>query len=476
MLTLAFNIQPVKAEPRTWTVDDDGPADFHTIQEAINAVSAEDTIYVKAGTYYENVVVNKTVSLIGESKDNTIIDGDGIDVVRIEADNVSVSNFTIQNGGNGILFSNGKNITISHSIIKNNVDGILLNQVYDVVIQDNIVISNGRIVGSIMLGGSGVWAWNSFNIKIDGNNVTYNYMRGIGTKLSGAVSITQNIILNNSVGSALFPYATASGISITSAWSGTRHVITDNIISNHTGCGIILDQCYNGGIEISKNTITNIEGSGIYLKWSKDNVLYGNNFINNKLHASIYSANYPNTWDDGYPSGGNYWSDYTGVDANGDGIGDIPYVIDADNQDRYPLLGPFNTFDAGIWNGTTYNVGIVSNSTVSNFQLDASQKSISFNTTGAEGVTGFCRVTIPNLIVQDLWQGNYTVLLNGEPWPFRNWTDATNTYIYVNYTHSEHQIIIIPEFPSATILPLFMSLMLVAVVLAKRRTPRKPKT
>ena len=45
-----------------------------------------------------------------------------------------------------------------------------------------------------------------------------------------------------------------------------------------------------------------------------------------------------NVWDDGYPSGGNYWSDYTGTDADGDGIGDTTYIIDTTNEDRYPLM------------------------------------------------------------------------------------------------------------------------------------------
>jgi hypothetical protein len=187
----------------------------------------------------------------------------------------------------------------------------------------------------------------------------------------------------------------------------------------------------------------------------------------------VYSYNSVNFWDSGYPSGGNYWSNYTGVDADNDGIGDEPYTIDANNTDRYPLVGSINVFDAGIWDGTAYNIDAISNSTVSNFQVDAVQKTISFNVTGVEETEGFCRVTIPHIIVQDLWQDNYTVLLNGEPWPFRNWTDPTYTYIYINYTHSQHEIVIVPEFPSAILLPLFMILSMLAVVFAKRKIPRR---
>jgi membrane protein implicated in regulation of membrane protease activity len=95
--------------------------------------------------------------------------------------------------------------------------------------------------------------------------------------------------------------------------------------------------------------------------------------------------------------------------------------------------------------------------------------------TGIEGNAGFCRVTIPNIIIQDLWQGNYTVLLDGEPWPFRNWTDPTSTYIYVNYTHSEHELVIVPEFPAGVILALFIVLTLAAVMFARKRKMRHVK-
>jgi hypothetical protein len=77
----------VYPESKTWTVDDDGPADFHTIQEAISAAKLGDTIYVHNGTYSEHVVVNKNdLTLFGENKDATIIDGGEIGtVVQITA-------------------------------------------------------------------------------------------------------------------------------------------------------------------------------------------------------------------------------------------------------------------------------------------------------------------------------------------------------------------------------------------------------
>ena len=69
------------------------------------------------------------------------------------------------------------------------------------------------------------------------------------------------------------------------------------------------------------------------------NVAYHNNFVNNTAQVSTLDS--VNVWDDGYPSGGNYWSDYTGVDVDGDGIGNTPYVVDAGNQDNSPLMTPY---------------------------------------------------------------------------------------------------------------------------------------
>jgi parallel beta-helix repeat protein len=101
---------------------------------------------------------------------------------------------------------------------------------------------------------------------------------------------------------------------------------------------------------ISGNNIMNNE-YGIELDYS-NNIVFHNNFVNNTYQASCSSPAPINIWDDGYPSGGNYWSDYKGVDEKSgphqdqpgsDGIGDTPYVICEGNMDRYPLMKPWTS-------------------------------------------------------------------------------------------------------------------------------------
>jgi parallel beta-helix repeat protein len=284
-------------------------------------------------------------------------------------------------------------------------------------------------------------------------------------------STIENVNASNTRGGGSYN----SGIQL---YSSSDNVLINNVLLNNE-YGIYLTGGTNN--KVTGNFVSSND-CGIYLALTCNNSIYHNNFVNNTFQVRVEWS--INTWDDGYPSGGNYWSNYTGVDLHSgfnqdetgsDGIGDGAHEIDADNRDRYPLMAPYSTFDAGVWNGIACNVDVVSNSTVSTFQLNLAEKTVSFNVTGVEGLAGFCKVTVPNIIVQDLWQKNYTVLLNGEPWPFRNWTDATNTYIYINYTHSEHEITIIPEFPSTIILPLFTLTTLIATILLKKKRKTKPQ-
>jgi parallel beta-helix repeat protein len=203
-----------------------GITHFNNIQAGLNAATVNSTIYVFIGTYYENIHINKSLNLIGENKEGTIIDGDNIgDVITISASYVNVSGFTIKNSGE--------------------------------------------------FGTNGLIILNTSNNYIVGNNFFYNYY----------------------------------------------------------------------GINLQQDCI--------------DNKIYHNNFIYNFFNAFDFSASENNEWDNGYPSGGNFWEDYTGTDQNQDGIGDESYhVFGSDNcKDKYPLMYNWPTSLKTVFVDTDNTVG-----------------------------------------------------------------------------------------------------------------------
>jgi parallel beta-helix repeat protein len=413
-------------------------------------------------------------------------------IAAINSTRIMVKNVTLTNNGQGVFFFYTTNSTIENATIINNEHGIVLSYSWNITIMQNKVTNSG---------GEGIELIVSHYNTIENNDILDNGLKGIAMFWGSTHNnITYNVIANN-----------AGGVSIE---GGSNNNVVENIITNSSGVFImgssnniikntIINNNVGNGIFMWPGSDTNIRGNiimnseyGIYLGGGSqnnkiyensiinnkfgiymahiNNTVYHNNFVNNEKQAYNHYLGFKNVWDDGYPSGGNYWGDYTGVDINNDGLGDTPYVIDENNTDRHPLMAPFRTFNIGAWNGTSYNVGMVTNSTVSSFQVDTDKKRISFNVSGVEGTIGFCRVAIPNIIVQDLWQGNYTVLLDGSPWSFINWTDNVNTYILINYTHSEHEVVIIPEFPSTLTLAIFMLTTSIATTLWKTKRKRQP--
>jgi parallel beta-helix repeat protein len=131
-------------------------------------------------------------------------------------------------------------------------------------------------------------------------------------------------------------------------WSTTNSIVTlCNITKNYGG---ILLQDSSSSNSIAGNNIENNDYAGIELVVSSGNSLFHNNIINN-INETVTIASWGNIWDDGYPSGGNYWSDYNGTDlysgqyqneTGSDGIGDTPYTIDTTNIDWYPLMQPYS--------------------------------------------------------------------------------------------------------------------------------------
>lgn len=182
-------------------------------------------------------------------------------------------------------------------------------------------------------------------------------------------------------------------------------------------------------------------------------------------------------WNSSYPAGGNYWNKYNGTDADGDGIGDTPYVIDENNIDYHPIMAPINSFDAGTWEWTKYDVDVVSKSTVFDFVFNPEQNKISFSVMTGNETTGFCRVTIPKSLL-DVKDNNWLVYFAGNA--YENLTineDTNNNYIYFNYDYKTESVEIfgttaIPEVQTWTIIPILTTVTLLTASFYKKLYPK----
>jgi parallel beta-helix repeat protein len=209
--------------------------------------------------------------------------------------------------------------------------------------------ASGSTIAGIMITNwnQGILIHDASNCKIYDNIMSLMVSNGIGVEGANAVNnlIYSNIFQENPVAIDLIA-------------SSTTNTIYKNIITSNT-VGLSLQS--NGNI-IYTNTISD-NNLGIDVTNSANNVIYHNNFANKIENAIVGAAN--NVWDNGYPSGGNYWSNYMGVDEKkgayqnvpgSDGIGDTNYTIAGNNIDKYPLMQPFNPHDIGIANLITKTV------------------------------------------------------------------------------------------------------------------------
>ena len=371
-----------------------------SIQEAINNASAGYTIFVEKGVYTENVVVNKSIALIGEDVDLTVIDGKGTgNVIRVNVSYVTIHGFTIRNSGTG---QDDSGIYVDHSIGSN--------------------ISGNKILSTTS---NGISLYYSSDNLISSNVISSSYYSGVALSASSNNVIEYNILFSN-----------RDGVSF--LLSG-GNIVSDNIVySNYNGFYLTSSSSKN---VISGNNISASLNVGIYcVSDSANNTFYHNNMINNINDSKNVESNTINVWD--YDGEGNYWHDYEGQDLDGDGIGDTPYTIGSISQDNYPLMGPFSDFKI-VWEKETYSVTTISNSTISdfNFQIgkETGNKIISFNTSRINGVTGFCRIKIPTALMD---YPNIILVDNEEVVPTK--LDALNeTYACLYFTYSHDCVVTI---------------------------------
>jgi len=360
MLYAAFKVMPVGAAGTIY-IRADGSID----PPDAPVFTVDNVTYTLTGN------ITSDTDGIGVGRSNIVIDGDGFaihgsgsgtGICLSGRENVTVRNTHINGYSVGILLNSSSNYSsISGNIITNNYYyGVWLNvSCYNNVISENNISDGGENFGIGILLGS-----HCFYNSISGNNIVNNDFAGIFL-FTGSYnnSVSGNNIAGHEYGVSLFSfcyYNTISGNNITDNeygfdvvnYSHENYVFDNNVTNNEYGITLSSDSNFVYG--------NNIRNNGIGLDLSAyGNHFFHNNFIDNTLQ--VYKSSWgwpPETCDDGYPSGGNYWSDYEDVDwfsgpnqneFGSDGIWDhpyliqkgiIPYILYPDTKDRYPLVDP----------------------------------------------------------------------------------------------------------------------------------------
>jgi parallel beta-helix repeat protein len=375
---------------------------------------------------------------------NNVTNNDyGIDLDSSSGNDISADNVT-SNIGCGIgLYSSSDNSLFDNNVT-NNGDGIEFSSS-----ADNNTLSGNNVNANSM---NGIYLASSSNNAFFGNNVTTNTMWGVYLSYSSSNTLSSNNVAHNYYGIVL-GYSNRNvfyGNNLTAnSWSGiylafsfSNTLCCNNVANNHDGIWLSYSSSDN---LLFGNIITTNGVQGIVLN-SSGNSIFHNNFVGNS--GQVQSINSNNTWDDGYPSGGNYWSENAGVDVkNGpnqnlpgsDGMGDTPYIIDANNTDRYPLMNPWTPpeYDIAISNALPLKtvVGLGYNMNISVTAINQGGHGEEFNVTVYANATIIAseNVTLSvgnSATVAFTWNttgfayGNYT--LSTYAWPVPSETDTTN--------------------------------------------------
>jgi parallel beta-helix repeat protein len=428
-------------------------------------------------------------------------------IVIDKANGCNISDNILENNDHGILLNYTQNSYIANNDLTNNWAGVELFNSSSSTIRNNnatnnefgiwVYLSNNNALSDNTATNNvyGLWLFNSKNNTLLNNHMslnTYNF----GVWGSDITHYTHGINTSNLVDNKpIYYWVNHHEAEVPSdagyvALVNSTQITVSNLTLEKNGQGILLAYTENSsiinnslvnnraGIELfssQNNTITNNNATenmygitqsesssnfllnnkvtsnqyGIKLTDSNDNVIHSNAFINNTLQIIISQST--NIWDNGYPSGGNYWSDYTGVDLKSgpnqdqpgsDGIDDAPRIIDVNNTDRYPPMNPITIHDVAV-NLTTprtilgqgYNLLINVQATNKGNRIESANITVLVNTTVI--TTQIINLTIGTTALAQAWnatgftRGNYTMSVDIEPVPGETDT-ADNSFTYNN--------------------------------------------
>jgi len=262
------------------------PVKFSPIQDTINTAQEGATIRVPRNIYFGVLKINKTLTLIG---DNAIIDANGQQAgILILAPNVILSGFTVQNV---IRFPDAFGVPPEISELDLEMDG------------------------------SGIYVYQTRGTQIENCSVTNCFM-GVGIFQTVTVSL-KTLNIYNTTWQVMLSYSTDVQI--------FGSTIKDNFVREGGAAGIWIGQ--HSLMTLRNCTIENNMWGLIFQPETTYNKVQYNNFLNNTYNVYVHPVA---LWVGEFPN--NYWSDYQGIDADGDGLGDTPYRINAYNADPHPMM------------------------------------------------------------------------------------------------------------------------------------------
>lgn len=354
---------------------DDG--DFFTINDALAAASDGDTIHVDGGFYAGGIEITKSVHLIGT--DNPVIDGmQSGTVVRISAPDVIFQGFTVEGSGNNwdkedsAVYVEAESVQVLDNRLLDTLFGINAATAHDSVFARNYILGKDVDMG---VRGDGIKIWYSHRVQITGNEVARS--RDLLVWYSNDVIVTDNDVhdgrygfhfMNSDNGFAERNRMVDNSVAIYLMY-GRNFVIRDNLLQGSRGPsghglglkeidGVIVEGniIYDNRIGVfidnsplsptvyshfSHNLIAyNDQGFGV-LPSSRNNILTSNSIIDNLEQVAILGGGTlgDNQWSEN--GVGNFWSDYAGYDADGDGVGDTPFrseQLSEQVMDTWPVL------------------------------------------------------------------------------------------------------------------------------------------